>query len=87
MLEAKTLAAIAKQVHHQFPEVAGSKPTIRVQNPPQAKSPSSTKEFTQLTYLVTFRGLANSPSGTSIPRLVRVVVNADGKILKISTSR
>ena len=87
MLDSKTLTTIAKQIQHQFPEVAGSKPTVRVQNPPQAKGTSEAKESSSSRYLVTFRGTANSPAGKTIPRLVRVVVNADGKILKITTSR
>jgi len=87
MLDAKTLTAIAKQVQAQFPEVAGCKPNVRVQHPPQAKNPSPTQEHNPPLYLVTFRGTAASPEGKSIPRLVRVVVNAAGKIIKITTSR
>jgi hypothetical protein len=87
MLDAKTLSAIAKQIHHQFPEVAGSKPTVRIQNPPQAKNTSPTREHTSSLYLVTFRGTGNTSAGKSIPRLVRVVVTVDGKIIKITTSR
>jgi len=87
MLDAKILNAIAKQIQRQFPEVADCKPNVRVQHPPQAKNPSLTQENPPPLYLVTFRGTAASPEGNFIPRLVRVVVNADGKILKISTSR
>jgi hypothetical protein len=87
MLDAKTLSAIVKQVQHQFPEVAGTKPNVRVQNPPQAKNSSATREQSPSLYLITFHGTATSPEGKSIPRLVRVVVTADGKILKITTSR
>jgi hypothetical protein len=84
MLDAKTLSAIVKKVQHQFPEMVGTKPNVRVQNPPQAKNSSATRESL---YLITFHGTATSPEGKSIPRLVRVVVNADGNILKITTSR
>jgi len=87
MLDAKTLTAITKRIQHQFPEVAGCKPNVRVQHPPQAKNTSMVEEINNPLYLVTFRGTAASPDGKSIPRLVRVTVNADGKILKISTSR
>lgn len=87
MLDPNKLSAIAKQVQRQFPEVAGVKPTVQVQKPPQAKNTSSAIAGPQPTYLVTFRGTVNSPSGNPIPRLVRVVANADGKILKITTSR
>jgi hypothetical protein len=87
MLDPKTLTAIVKQIQHQFPEVAGCKPNVRVQHPPQAKNPSLTQEKNNPLYLVTFKGTAASPDGKSIPRLVRVAVNVDGKILKITTSR
>jgi predicted lipoprotein len=87
MLDAKTLTAIAKQVQRQFPEVVGCKPNVRVQHPPQAKNTSPTQVHNPPLYLVTFRGTAVSSEGKSIPRLVRVVVNADGKIIKITTSR
>jgi hypothetical protein len=87
MLDPKTLTTIAKRVQQKFPEVAGNKPTVQVQNPPLPKSAASTTEGSEPLYLVTFRGTVNSPTGSSIPRLVRVVVNADGKILKITTSR
>ena len=87
MLDAKILNTIVNQVKRQFPEIAGSKPNVRVQHPPQAKNPSLAQENTPPLYLVTFRGTAATPEGKSIPRLVRVVVNADGKILKITTSR
>jgi hypothetical protein len=87
MLDTKALTAISKQIQHQFPEMAGCKPNVRVQHPPQAKNPSLTQENNNPLYLVTFKGTAVSPDGKFIPRLVRVVVNADGKILKITTSR
>ena len=87
MLDAKTLTTIAKQVQQQFPEVAGCKPNVRVQQPPQAKNPSAAQEQSHPLYLVTFRGTAATPEGEPIPRLVRVVVNADGKIIKMTTSR
>jgi len=87
MLDTKTLTAITKQVQRQFPEVAGCKPSVRVQHAPQAKNPSPILQQYPSQYLVTFRGTATSPEGKSIPRLVRVVVNAAGKIIKITTSR
>lgn len=86
MLDQKTLTAITKQIQRRFPEISGSKPEVRAQHPPQAKNISSALDSPSQ-YLVTFRGIVVSPDGKSIPRLVRVVVNPDGKILKITTSR
>ncbi len=87
MLDVKTLTTISKHIQRQFPEVAGSKPEVKEQRPPQAKNTSMHPGETSVNYLVTFRGSVTTPDGKSIPRLVRVVVNPDGKILKITTSR
>jgi hypothetical protein len=60
------------------------KPKVR-QRPPSGKAapPNGSPE----TYLLTFQGKADIGQGKSMPRLVRVVANQQGKILKISTSR
>ncbi len=87
MLDPKILAAITKKVERQFPEVAGNKPDVRVQHPPQAKNTTVAQDTPPILYLVTFRGSMMSPVGKSIQRLVRVVLNPDGKIIKITTSR
>jgi hypothetical protein len=84
MLESKVIASVSKKVNSRFPDVSSSHPTIRAQNPPQSKS---TAPGSSSTYLLTYRGSALLPGGKSIPRLVRVVVNVQGKILKITTSR
>ena len=86
MLDPKTLKAITQRVQKQFPEMAESKPNVKVQHPPQAKNPSAAQEPAPV-YLITYQATVTSPDGKSIPRLVRVMVNADGKILKITTSR
>jgi hypothetical protein len=89
MLNPKIVTTIAKQIHRQFPEVAGSAPTVRVQRAPQSKSPpTESKVITPSPhYLLTFRGTGTTADGISIPRLVRVVVNYQGKILKVTTSK
>jgi hypothetical protein len=87
MLDPKILSAVSRKVQQQFPEIAGVKPTVRVQHPPQAKNRPGTSDHAPGLYLVTYRGTVELAEGKNIPRLVRVVVNADGKILKISTSR
>jgi hypothetical protein len=75
-----TVRKIAKNIYRQFPEVAGSEP--RVTPKAQAKSLSN-----DTTYLLTFSGTGKNPAGKPIARTVRVTANADGKILKVSTSR
>jgi len=45
-----------------------------------AKSPAAGQ------YLLTFSGKALTASGKSMPRVVRVTADANGRVLKISTS-
>lgn len=79
-MNAKTIEGITQKIFHQFPEVAGGKPSIKAQ--PSAKTPDHAQ-----TYLLTFKGHAQSNGGPSFPRTVRVVANEFGKILKVTTSR
>jgi hypothetical protein len=81
-MDAKYLKAITTHIYHRFPEVVGSQPKVQLQPAPQAKSPNGLA-----TYLLTYRGQAKTSDGRSIPRVVRVVANAQGRILKITTSR
>ena len=68
--------AISQEVYRRFPDLAGVRPKVKLQrsSPPQS-------------FLLTFQSRASLPGGKSLPRLVRVVANEQGKILKISTSR
>lgn len=72
-MDAKTISAVCKQVYQKFPEVRGAKPKVKEQ----------TGEF----YLLIFEGSGTTASGASIKRTVRAVVNANGKITKLTTSR
>lgn len=73
--------SIAKQVYRQFPEVKNVRPSV--QNQPTAKTPGAANAQ----FLLTFKGQGQGPGGQAIPRIVRVVSDARGKVLKISTSR
>ena len=81
-MDAKLLKSISTQVYRRFPEVEGSQPKVQTQAAPQAKSASASPN-----YLIIYQGSAAGPNGKSISRIVRVVANAQGKILKITTSR
>ncbi|KAA3648021.1 MAG: hypothetical protein DWQ07_03245 [Chloroflexi bacterium] len=78
----KAVKTISDKVYKRFPEVSGSRPQVKSHNGPQAK-----KAFSAPTYLLTYKGKGQGPGGKSIARQIRVVANADGKILKMSTSR
>lgn len=81
-MEPKLIKSITKEVYRRFPDLEGSQPKVRLQSAPQAKSiPTSPK------YLLTYRGKARSADGKTIHRMVRVIADTAGKILKITTSR
>jgi hypothetical protein len=75
------IESIAQQVRRQFPEIQGTRPAVQSQ--PGAKSiEAGTDRF-----VLTFKGRGQGPGGQSIPRIVRVIADERGKIIKISTSR
>lgn len=80
IVDARTIKAISSQVYRQFPEVKGSNPTIRLQS-------SRKKDASPAVYLLTYRGAAKTADGKTISRLVRVVADERGRIIKTSTSR
>jgi hypothetical protein len=71
-MDQKLLDQICKRIYKQFPEVNGKKPKVLKQA--QNK-------------LLLFEGTAKTPDGHTIKRSVRVVINPDGKVKKITTSR
>ncbi len=80
IMNQKIVNQISKTVYKHFPEVRGSRPKIKEQ--PQAKAMNI-----EPSYVFTYRKITFVPSGHRFPRQVRVVVNPNGKILRISTSR
>lgn len=72
-MDAKTISAVCKQVYAKFPEVNGAKPKVKPQ--------------TEETFLLIFEGTGTAANGAAIRRTVRAVVNANGKITKLTTSR
>jgi hypothetical protein len=80
-LSTAQIDTISRQVYRQFPEVRDVHPSV--QNQAAAKSPADASGR----YLLTFRGRGQGPGGNTIPRIVRVVADDRGKVLKISTSR
>lgn len=73
--------AIARQVYRQFPEIKDARP--QVQDQAGAKAPGVDGSR----FVLTFKGKGQGPGGQSILRIVRVVADERGKVLKISTSR
>jgi hypothetical protein len=80
-LNSSQIATIARQVQRQFPEMRNALPLV--QNQAGAKTLGAATDR----FVLTFRGRGAGPGGQSIQRIVRVVADARGKVLKISTSR
>jgi hypothetical protein len=72
-MEKKLIDSICRQVYQRFPEVKGSKPSVRTQTTSQS--------------VLIFKGKGTTADGNTIQRTVRVVVSDQGKILKMTTSR
>jgi len=80
-MDKEIVTSINKEVYRRFPELNGKAPKIRSQNT-RSKNARSLP-----TYLFVYSGTVRISENKTMPRLVRVIVNEKGKILKISTSR
>ncbi|MGH2619990.1 MAG: hypothetical protein ACRDHG_05395 [Anaerolineales bacterium] len=74
----ETVGKITRTVVEQFPELDGVRPAVRRQEPPGDSPPQ---------FLLTYKGAARLPNGKSMQRVVRVVADEAGHVIRISTSR
>ena len=81
-LSSSQIDSISSQIYRQFPEIRDARPNV--QNQPGAKSAASGGPGR---YVLTFKGSGHGPGGQTINRIVRVVADDRGKVLKVSTSR
>jgi hypothetical protein len=72
-MEKALISKVCTQVYQRTPEVRNVTPTITEQDDGRS--------------LFVFSGTAFGANGKPIPRIVRVVVDSEGKIIKISSSR
>jgi len=75
-MEKGTILKVSRQVVRTFPEMDGVPPTVRAQS-----------GAAEGQYLLTYKGKALLPGGKTLTRIVRVVADDRGRILRISTSR
>jgi hypothetical protein len=76
-MDQNTKQRIARQVSRSFPEMVGVRPSVRQQGGRNGHSQ----------YLLVFKGHAELPGGKSMSRIVRVVADESGNIIRMSTSR
>lgn len=79
-LSMRQIEVIARKVYGQFPELDGVRPAVQAQA--AAKTPTGISQF-----VLIFRGAGRGTDGQAIPRIVRVVADERGQVVKISTSR
>jgi hypothetical protein len=72
-MDREIMQKVCEQIYKRFPDVKGSKPKVR--------------SYDQNQSLLIFQAKGTTADGHSIPRTVRVVINPDGKIKKVTTSR
>ena len=81
-MEAEILKKVVNKIYQRYPEFNGSKPKIRSQEPSKETTSTSSAIF-----ILTFHKIVKLDNDVSMPRSLRVSVNDQGKILKVSTSR
>lgn len=77
-MDKSAVQKITKQVTRKFPEMAGVRPSLK--RNPCAKNAADH-------YELTFKGTAELPGGKTMRRVVRVIADAKGRILRMSTSK
>jgi hypothetical protein len=78
----KLIENICLEVYRRFPELRGKRPRVQPFSLERNNLANASPKF-----LLTFSGQATTATNKTLPCLVRVVVSAQGKILKMSMSR
>jgi hypothetical protein len=73
-MDAKAVKRVTSQVSRQFPELKGARPGV--------KRRRGGEQF-ELTY----KAAVKLPGGRKMTRVVRVVATADGRVVRMSTSK
>lgn len=68
---------VNRHVAKKFPELKGARPSVKRQGGKKS-SPN---------FLLVYKGTAELPGGRTMNRVVRVVADEAGKIIRLSTSR
>jgi hypothetical protein len=77
-MDRDAIEKVNRKVSRQFPEMKSVHPSIKA----ESNASKSKKSFS-----LTYKGKANLPNGRTISRVVRVVADENGKVLRMSTSK
>ena len=84
-LNSGNIKTISVKVYKTFPELKGISPNVTKQSIPTNKI--SSKMMQDYRYLLTYKGVAAMPGGHTMNRIVRVVANHKGKVIKMTLSK
>ena len=85
-MDTTLLQTISQEIYRRFPDLRGRRPRVQAVKPGQTRS-AGLSSTNGASYLLVFSGRVATSTGKQMPYTVRVVVNEQGKILKISSSR
>ncbi len=74
-MKKEAVEKVTRTVVRQFPELDGVRPAVKSDKGGDDR------------YQITFKGAAKLPEGKTMKRIVRVVANAKGDVIRMSTSR
>jgi hypothetical protein len=77
---------INKEIYRRFPELTGRRPRVQAIKQGQANGNGGATPA-EARHLLVYSSRASTSTGKQMPFIVRVTVNAQGKILKVSSSR
>ena len=85
-MDPKLLQNVSQEIYRRFPELLGRRPRVQAVKPGQNRDnggsiPGDAK------HLLVYSGRVATSTGKQMPLIVRVVINEQGKILKVSSSR
>jgi hypothetical protein len=88
-MKTQMLASVNQEIYRRFPILAGKRPRIQSYRAFTAALLGAGRgaSGSQPAYLMIYKGQAAASDRTAIPIVVRVLVDRQGKILKISSSR
>lgn len=76
-MDQSSVEKVSRKVKKQFPEMKGISPAVR----------KSSESRGRVKYELTYKGKVELPGGRKLRRVVRVVADEKGKIIRMSTSK
>jgi hypothetical protein len=76
-MDRSSISKLTRSVIRKYPEMESVKPSIKEQ-----KKPGGGTQF-----LLTYKGKVKLPGGRTMSRIVRVVADPNGRLVRMSTSK